>query len=59
MISPPQCRMIWRQFQSDTGYIVQQVHWIALGGMGNALLALASHRCCRSQLLSRGVPLTT
>ena len=26
MITPPQCRMIWRQFQSDTGYIVQQVH---------------------------------
>ncbi len=45
MITPPQCRMIWRQCQSDTGYIVQQVHLNALGDMGNARLALASHRC--------------
>ena len=55
MITPPSCRMIWRQFQSDTGYIVQQVHCIAVGSMGYALLALASHRCFRSQYLSRGV----
>ena len=47
MITPPQCRVIWRQFQSDTGYIVQQVHWNALGGIGNASLALTWHRCFR------------
>ena len=57
MITPPQCRMIWRQFQSDTGYIVQQVQWNALGSLGNALLALASRCCCRSQHFSRGIPL--